>query len=203
MSEMKVIVVIGGIGSGKSSVSHALEQRGAAFIDLDGIGHQVILHDEVIRELVHVFGRDILDQQGAIIRPKLAAEAFSSPEGTRMLNKITHPKLIADAQEELAACSDKDFPAAVMEISPYDGPYGEFGIFTDMADAVIAVLAPEDLRVKRSVANGFEEADVRNRMSRQVTDDQRREWADYIVENDGSLADLEQLVDSIWKDVVG
>lgn len=200
---MKVIVVIGGIGSGKSSVSRALASHGAAFIDLDEVGHVVLLHDSIIDELAATFGIDILDASGSIVRAKLAQAAFETPESTRRLNEITHPRLVADARALLAEYEQAKRAAATIEISPYDGPQGSFGVFTDQADAVIAVVAPLEVRVARAVGRGFAEMDVRNRIARQVTDEQRRLWADYVVENDGTLEQLTRRVDDIWKDIVG
>lgn len=199
---MKIIVVIGGIGSGKSTVSKGFVSHGAAFIDLDEVGHQVLLRQDVIDDMVAAFGSDILAADGSVIRKALAAKAFASPEATATLNGISHPRLIADAKECLKAFEAEGKAACVIEISPYDGPQGTFGVFTDMADATVAVVAPLDLRVQRAVARGFSEADVRNRIARQVSDDQRRAWADFTIENDSDLATLQQRIDAVWNQIV-
>lgn len=199
---MKVIVVIGGIGSGKSTVSRGFITRGASFIDLDEVGHQVLERQDVIDDMAAAFGADILDSKGAVVRPVLARKAFATVAGTETLNSISHPRLIAEAKRQLKAYEEADKPACVIEISPYDGPQGTFGVFTDMADATVAVVAPEELRVQRAVARGGDEQDVRNRMARQVSDDQRRVWADYVIENDADLAALERQIDQVWHAIV-
>lgn len=200
---MKIIVVIGGIGSGKSTVSKGFVARGASFIDLDVVGHQVLERPDVIQDMVAAFGADILDENGAIIRPVLGRKAFASADGTAVLNGISHPRLITEAKRQLQAFADAGKPACVIEISPYDGPQGTFGVFTDMADATVAVVAPEELRVQRAVARGGDEQDVRNRIARQVSDDERRAWADFVIENDADMPTLKRRIDQVWDAIVG
>ena len=199
---MKIIVVIGGIGSGKSTVSKGFVSHGSAFIDLDEVGHDVLLRQDVIRDMVSAFGNDILAEDGSVIRRALAAKAFATPRATAVLNGISHPRLIAEAKGRIASFAREGKAACVIEISPYDGPQGAFGVFTDMADATVAVVAPLDLRVQRAVARGFSEEDVRNRIARQVSDDQRRSWADFIIENDSDLSTLNKRIDAVWDEIV-
>lgn len=195
---MKIIVVIGGIGSGKSTVLKRFIERGSAFIDLDAVGHEVLLSQEVIDDMTAAFGTDILTVEGAVDRSMLARKAFASPEATAALNAISHPRLIAMAKDRLHAYADDGQIACVIEISPYDGPQGTFGVFTDMADATVAIVAPLELRVQRAVARGLDEQDVRNRIARQVSDADRRAWADYVIENDCDLTALTARIDAVW-----
>lgn len=199
---MKIIVVIGGIGSGKSTVTKGFVAHGASSIDLDIVGHKVLELPEVIEDMVAAFGSGILDENGVVIRPVLGRKAFATADGTATLNHISHPRLIAEAKRQLQAFADAGKPACVIEISPYDGPQGTFGVFTDMADATVAVVAPVELRVQRAVARGGDEADVRNRIARQVTDEQRRQWADYVISNDGTLPVLQRQIDTVWAHIV-
>jgi len=198
---MKVIVVIGGIGSGKSTVSAAFRDLGAAFIDLDVVGHDILLRDDVKADLVDAFGAQIIGADGEVVRPELAKCAFVSPEKTALLNDITHPRLIAEAKERLVAFEEDGALATIIEISPFDGPQGRFGVFTDMADAVVAVVAPTELRIERA-SGKFSPEDIRNRMARQATDDERRGWATHVLVNDGTVEALRWEVEEIWDSVV-
>jgi dephospho-CoA kinase len=198
---MKIIVVIGGIGSGKSTVSGAFRDLGAAFIDLDVVGHEILLREDVKADLVAAFGPQIIGADGEIVRPELAKRAFASPEGTATLNNATQPRIIADAKNRLAAYEEEGALATIIEISPYDGPQGRFGVFTDMADAVVAVVAPIEVRVQRA-AGKFSEQDVRNRIARQASDEQRRAWATHVLVNDGTVEALRWEVEEIWDSVV-
>ena len=85
---MKEYILVGGIGSGKSTVATLFHERGAECVDLDDIGHEVLLLPEVIDMMVETFGKDILDDKGEIDRPALAAKAFASPADTIKLNAI-------------------------------------------------------------------------------------------------------------------
>lgn len=198
---MKTIVVIGGIGSGKSTVSSAFRDLGAGFIDLDVVGHDILLGADVKADLCEAFGADIIGEDGEVIRPELAKRAFASPEKTALLNSITHPRLIAEAKRRLGNFREEGMPAAVIEISPYDGPDGSFGVFTADADAVVAVVAPLEERVKRA-SGRFSEEDIRNRIARQASDDERRSWATQVIANDSTVEALRWQVEEIWDSVV-
>ena len=200
---MRIIVVIGGIGSGKSTVSAAFRELGAEFIDLDKVGHEILLRHDVKEDLAQAFGADILGADGEVVRSELARRAFVSAETTEQLNEITQPRLIEDAKARLAAFREAGAEATVVEISPYDGPKGRFGVFTDMATAVVAVVAPEALRVARATASGrFTPEDVRNRIARQASDDERREWANYVIVNDSSVDALKKTVKIAWDKIM-
>jgi dephospho-CoA kinase len=151
---------------------------------------------------VAAFGPEIIGADGEVVRPELAKRAFVSPEKTALLNATTHPRLIEEAKRRLAGFEEDGALATIIEISPYDGPDGSFGVFTDMADAVVAVVAPDEVRVQRAVGRGFAEADVRNRMARQASDDERRRWATHVVVNDSTIEALRWEVEEIWDSVV-
>lgn len=195
---MRTYVLIGGIGSGKSTVSRMLCELGAACIDLDVVGHEVLEDADAIRELVSAFGEDVLAAEGTIDRRALARVAFATAQATLTLNSITQPRIVDRALsmiDELQACGSC---VAVVEISPFDGPEGVFAPLVQVADGIVAVVAPDEVRVARAVDRGFSEEDVRARMARQATDEQRRFWADIAIENAGTIDDLRRSVGIAW-----
>ena len=196
---MKTYILIGGIGSGKTTVSKMLQQHGAVCLDLDKIGHEVLRDPEVIDMMVQTFGEDILDDSGEVDRKRLAAKAFATPADTVRLNSISQPRLIMEARRRLKeyAAAGKT-PIAIVEISAYDGPDGTFAPFVRDADGVIAVIAPTRIRLERAANEGFNVQDVKNRIARQSKDEQRQLWADYVVNNKGTLDDLAEQVDDVW-----
>ncbi|MBE6465855.1 MAG: dephospho-CoA kinase [Denitrobacterium detoxificans] len=201
--KMKTCILIGGIGSGKSTVSHMLLERGAKRVDLDECGHETLLDPEVISQLADTFGPEILDENGAIVRSELAARAFVTQAKTIQLNAITQPRLLKVAQAQLDRLEQEGCELAVIEISAYDGPEGTFAPLVRNSVGVIAVTSPTRVRVQRAVAKGFAEDDVRRRIARQVSDAQRALWADYVISNKGTIDQLEDQVELVWQDIAG
>ena len=101
---MLTIFVIGGMGAGKSTARKALVDQGLDWLDLDQIGHDVLMWETVKTDLLGAFGTDIFDPYGEVSRPALARKAFESPAQTRKLNRITMPRIeeaVTDQLDEL------------------------------------------------------------------------------------------------------
>lgn len=199
---MKAIMLIGGMGSGKSTVARMLGESGARIIDLDRLGHGVLLDAAVARALADEFGEHIL-MDGEVSRPLLARAAFASEESARQLSRITHPAIVSLALEMLDDAAREGCPAVVVEVSAFSGPEGAFSALLERCCAIVAVSAREELRVARAVPRGFSEDDVRARIAMQPTDAQRAAWADCVLPNDGSEDDLALRVESLWNAYFG
>lgn len=192
---MKQIFVIGGMGSGKSTASKALVEQGLEIIDLDKVGHDILKWEVVKEDLAEAFGDDIFDEDGEVVRSRLAAKAFATPAETRKLNRITMPRIEEAFTEQIEDFEAKGTEAVVVEYSVFRNretslAYG--------ADVVIAVLAPVDLRIERAKASGFDEDDVRQRIARQITDADRVEAADVVFNNDSTKEELYNQVLAWW-----
>lgn len=196
---MKTVFIIGGMGSGKSTVASQLEELGAFRIDLDKMGHRVLSDESTQKELIGAFGPNILNRDGTIDRKTLAAEAFVDAEAHQKLNAATIPRIAEMLAEDLGAVRS-ELPQAivVIEASSYDGPHGSFSI---IPDEIVAVEAPEELRCARAVEAGFSEGDVRLRMTQQPTDEDRRRWATRVITNAGSLLDLQKETKEFWEEL--
>lgn len=194
---MKKLFVIGGMGSGKSSVSKIIAEDGIPVIDLDKVGHQIHTWDTVKEEIAAEFGADVYDENGGLIRSKLADRAFSSPAETRKLNRITMPRIEDAYRDEIDKLEAEGNKAVVVEFSTFKNRSMSLA---DTADVVIAVLAPIEQRVERAVAAGWDEADVRRRIALQISDAQRAECADVSFNNDRDLDDLANNVRVWWND---
>lgn len=195
---MKRFLLIGGIGSGKSAVAKLFARRGAYCLDLDLVGHEVLREQDVKVRLQEAFGSEIFDKDGHINRSSLAACAFASSEATATLNVITHDAIKAAAKMRLAQAEEAGHALAIVEASAFVGLHSPFMELLKPEGGIIAVVAPEALRIKRACARGMSEEDVQARIAQQPSDEQRRAWADYVIENTGTLDELEGQVATIF-----
>ena len=195
---MKVIFVIGGMGSGKSAVGRCFAGLGVPVLDLDKVGHTVLRAREVREALVEAFGEGILDDRGEIDRKALAIHAFPVREGVDALALITHPAILAELQRWLGSKEEEGNDFGVVEVSAFGDDKKPYAAIPDY---LIAVCAPLEKRIKRALAKGFDEKDVRERIARQPKDDQWRAWADFTIENDRNRAHLKAQVEDIWKTI--
>ena len=191
---MKNILIIGGMGAGKSSVTSALASQGLPVVDLDRLGHVVLTWDFVKKELRDAYGAGVFTAEGEVDSAALAAVAFATKEGTETLNRITQPRIDQALHNELARLAAEGRTAAVIESSSFTGQ----APLVALADYIVVVTAPEELRVARAVAAGWSEADVRARMARQLTDEQRLRFATVSFVNDGTPEQLYDQVVSWW-----
>ena len=193
---MYTVMVTGGIGSGKSKLVELLCERGAVSIDLDEINRALISGNAMlISELAARFGEEILDEDGAVIPARVA---FASEQATHDLNAISFPYIMQAATNYIlnVECAPRtDAKILVVEVPLLT----EAPDFARLADEVIAVTAPSDLRLARAVARGMDASDVLARMRAQPTDAERVLIADTVCENICSIEELGDWVDA-WYD---
>jgi dephospho-CoA kinase len=193
-----LIGLTGGIGSGKSTVARLLERRGAVVIDADQLAREAVAKGTPgFGLVVEAFGPDVVTPDGDLDRSALAARIFSDPQQRSALEAIVHPEVARRFSDHVDAYRATD--RIVVYVTPLLVELGLAPAF----DAVIVVMASPHLRVSR-VASGRSllPDEVRRRMATQATDEQRAEVADVLIDNDGSLAELEPQVDRLWSDLM-
>lgn len=191
---MRTIGLTGGIGSGKSSVSALLAAKGAVVIDADAITREVQEPGtEVFAAMVERFGPGIVAADGTLDRPAVAEIVFNDPEALQDLNGIVHPAVGAETTRRLLEQADTD-NLVILDIPLLVESAGK----RDVAGIVVVDVDPE-VAIRRLVAHrGFREEDARARMARQATREERLAKADLVIDNSGTLEDLERSVDELW-----
>jgi dephospho-CoA kinase len=193
-----LIGLTGGIGSGKSTVARLLERRGAVVIDADQLAREAVAKGTPGFDLVvEAFGPDIVTPGGDLDRSALAERIFSDPRQRSTLEAIVHPEVARRFSDQVAAYRATD--RVVVYVTPLLVELGLAPAF----DAVIVVTASPHLRVSRVASDrGLPPDEVRRRMATQATDEQRAEVADVLIDNDGSLAELQPQADRLWSDLM-
>ena len=187
---MKNILVIGGMGAGKSSVTQTLAAQGLPVVDLDALGHDALLHATVKCHLKQAFGEDVLNVSGEIDRRALARAAFSSAAATEKLNSITQPCIIDMLRTTLEQLACEGHEMAVVESSSFTGQPE----LVNLAHCIVFVEAPEAQRIERLCAAGWQENDARVRMAQQLSDEEFARYAHVVFENTGAPEQLREQV---------
>jgi dephospho-CoA kinase len=189
-----LVGLTGGIGSGKSTVSAALVQRGALVVDADAIVRELQRPGtEVFDGIVGRFGDGVVAPDGALDRQAIADVVFADPDALADLNALVHPAVGA----EIARCLED--AAETDQVVILDVPLLVESGRDDMAGLIVIDTDP-DVAVARLVSQrGFTEADARARMARQASRDERLARADFVIGNDGSREDLEASIEECWR----
>jgi dephospho-CoA kinase len=194
-----VIGLTGGIGSGKSTVSALLAERGAVVVDADEIVREVQqLGTPVFAAMVERFGPGIVAGDGGLDRAAVADRVFNDSQALADLNDIVHPAVGKEIAERMAALAETD-EVVVLDVpllveSPNAYP---------VAGLLVVDVDPE-VAVRRLVQHrGMREADVRARMSRQAIRDERLARADRVIDNSGTPGDLAVAVVEAWEWIQG
>ena len=192
------VFIIGGMGAGKSAARKALLDEGAACVDLDELGHEVLCWQTVKDDLANAFGNDVFDEDGNVDRKALALRAFANSTQTRLLNRITMPRIEDLLMQRLRELEAQGCTAVVVEFSVFKGRATSLA---SIADIIVAITAPEEVRIQRAVEAGWDEQDVRRRIAQQITDAERIQAADVVFENTGSKEELYNQVKAWWRTI--
>ncbi len=194
-----MVGLTGAIGAGKTTVAKLLSRKGVPVIDADALGREILEMSEEARAAVRkAFGTSVFAADGLIDKTALARAAFASREAVERLNRAVHPALWKRIEAELASRRDVDVVAIDAALIV------EWGTAVPV-DVVVVVEAPEDARRERSRLK-YAAEDFGARQAGQFDVKRKRARADVIVNNAGSLTDLEKKADRLYRvllDVAG
>ncbi|MEX2552081.1 MAG: dephospho-CoA kinase [Actinomycetota bacterium] len=194
---MPIIGLTGGIASGKSEVAALLTAKGAIVFDADAIARELVEPGmPALEEIREHFGPGILRSDGTLDREKLGEMVFSDPRARMELNAVLHPRIFSEIRRRLSETDSSKVrvveAALLVESAPWES--GELKL-----DALIVVDSTVSLQVERLAAGrGMNEREAVARIGAQINSAARRAAADYVIENTGTLAELESAVDRVW-----
>jgi len=191
----------GGIGSGKSEVARRLVAHGAVLIDADVAAREVVVPgSRGLKRIVAAFGDDVLSPDGSLDRARLGEIVFGDPALRTKLNAIVHP-LVRDwmgaAERTAVQAADPPGPIVVHDVPLLAESRGKGGL-----DLIIVVDVPPELQIERLVSQrGMVQGQARARMEAQASREKRLEVADVVIDNSGSLDDLDHRVAEVWAEL--
>jgi dephospho-CoA kinase len=188
-----LIALTGGIASGKSAVAEEFAKLGVPVLDTDQIARDVVAPgSQALGQLVAEFGPEILDADGRLNRAYMRARVFSDPEQRRKLEAITHPAIRAELARRSAAAGG-DYQVHVIPLLVETGR-------AEAYDRVLVVDCPEDAQMARLMArDGTSREQAEEMLAAQASREERLNAAHDVIENTGTLADLQRFVQTLHR----
>lgn len=188
---MKLFGLTGGIASGKSTVAAILRRLGAAVINADELSREVVQPRQAAwKEIIETFGSDILQEDRSLDRKKLRKLVFHDPQARKKLEAIIHPRVRALAEQRI-----RELAAAGTSIIVYEVPLlfeGQIHLWLRPVVLVACDLATQKQRLRQR--DHLTDIEAQQHLDAQMALEDKRKLADYVIENTGSLEDLERQV---------
>jgi dephospho-CoA kinase len=193
------VALTGNIAAGKSAVAELLRLRGATIIDADAIVREVQAPGSpVVERIVQRFGPTVVGPDGALDRPTLRRLVLDDPDALAALNRIVHPAVHARRAELLGVAAARGDRIVVSDI-----PLLFETADPEEFDVVVLVDAPERLRLERLMTHrGLSQDEARRMMQTQLPSRDKRARSDFVIDNDGDLAQLAQRTAHVWQALV-
>ncbi|HHW93233.1 MAG TPA: dephospho-CoA kinase [Clostridiaceae bacterium] len=196
---MFVLGITGGIGTGKSVVASICRAAGIQVLDADAIAHELTDRaSDTTARIADVLGADLIDENGALIRDKMADLAFTDKRALDTLSAIVHEAVIATVDSRLEEAEKKKAKAIVL-----DAPIPVKRGFIDHADQIWVITSNDDIRLERLRRRGMSDSDALRRIRVQMSPEQYRKIADFEIVNNGTLLELEEKVHRLLRQEFG
>ena len=195
---MKLIGLTGGIASGKSTVATILQRLGAAIVNADVLSREVVEPgQDAWKDIVAAFGRDVLQPDQSLDRQRLRSIIFNNPEARRKLEAIIHPRVRALAEQRI-----REHTAAGFAVIVYEVPLLFEGNIHEWLRPVILVACDVDTQRRRlEQRDRLDRAAAQKHIDAQMSLEEKRRLADYVIENNGTLEDLERQVQEVLEKI--
>jgi dephospho-CoA kinase len=186
----------GSIATGKSTVANMLRRRGAVLIDADQVARKVVEPGSLgLNKIIENFGSEMVTAEGRLDRAKLGELVFNDEEARERLNALLHP-LIIEEMKQLTGQSLKKEPHSIVI---WDVPLLIEENLTQFVEKVIVVYVPEAIQLQRLMKrNALSEEEARERIAAQLSIEEKKRVADFVIDNSDSLEMTERQVDQLW-----
>jgi dephospho-CoA kinase len=191
---MKLVGLTGGIASGKSTVAAILQRLGAEIIDADRLAREVVEPgNPAWQEIIESFGTNVLRQDQTLDRKKLRTVVFGDPNKRKQLEAITHPRI-----RELAQRRIRELTARGASLIVYVAPlFFETGIHLWLRPVILVTCDPATQKQRLRERDHLSDEEIDRHLQAQMSLEEKRRLADYVVENVGSVDDLERQVAAV------
>jgi dephospho-CoA kinase len=195
---VKLVGLTGGIASGKSTVAKILQSLGAAVVNADDLAREVVEPGhEAWKEIVASFGADILQSDQTLDRQKLRTLIFNQPEARKRLESIIHPRVRALAEERIRQYAAAGYPVVIYEVPLlFEGNLQEW-----LRPVILVACDVETQTARLQKRDHLTAADAEKHIAAQMSLKNKRRLADYVIENNGSLEDLERQTRQILEEL--
>jgi dephospho-CoA kinase len=190
--------VTGGLGAGKSTACQRFKENGAVIFDADSVAKEILQTTQEVQDrIAEEFGTDVV-KDGRVDTRKLASQAFSNEENQSILNNIVHPYVI-EAFEKRRDELEKKVGLLVV-----DAPLIFESGFDSHLDHTLLIFASLKMRIARALRRGnLTREEILRRMDLQMPEEDKRDLASFVIENNGSIEELNQEIDKLYQQLVG
>jgi len=196
---MLIVGLTGGAASGKTAVSQVLKEEGAYIIDADRIARELVQpHKPAWNELIRVFGKEILQEDGSLHRKKLADKVFADPKQRKLLNQILHPRIKEEMDRRTKEIGQKD-PEAIVVI---DAPLlVELGNHHEV-DKLIVVTSTQMQQIERlKDRDGANPEEALRIVSSQMALEEKVKFEDFVIRNEGFLEETKKMAREVFQEL--
>jgi len=193
-----LIGIMGAMYSGKSTVAAEFSKLGCAVIDADKIAHELLDEKDVQRKIIRIFGKEILNSDGKIIRSELADRVFGDPAKLSAITAVLHPLVMARVEKLISKYEPDDSIKAIILDIPLLVEVG----WEKRCDRLVFVDCAPQIRLERAKKTGMFDVDQLNiRENLQISLDKKKSIADNIVNNNSDLSGLSKQIACIFSDI--
>ena len=196
---MHVYGLTGGIGSGKSTASRLLAEKGAIVLDADLIAREVVSPGApALADIREAFGPEAILPSGELNREKVGEIVFADPEKRRVLEGMTHPRIMQRFAEKISEAAEAGAEMVILDVPLLY----ETGNLVGAVEKIIVVYAPREVQKERVMArDGLSPEQVDHRLDAQMDIEEKKVRADYVLDNSGDLDALKAQIDRLWPDL--